>query len=405
MTPLSVAQVDACLAQHCFSFGTQSVSLEGSAGRVLAQGINADRDLPPFDRVMMDGFALSFDDIQLGIVNFRRTDIQAAGEHAKVYQGSGTAIEIMTGAILPIGASLTIVPVENTFPDPHNDKCVHVKILPTRPLQYVHVKGSDVHAGTVLLEPGTVMGPLETALCASVGLTHVTVARRPRVAIVATGDEVVAVGQRTHDFQIHASNALMLNSLLRFACEAVSMFQVRDDLQEMRRILQTALRCNDVVLVTGGVSVGKFDFVPQVLLDLGVQRHFHRVCQRPGKPLWFGSFQDRIAVFGLPGNPVSTLLCALRYVLPWIEQASGRAVRSPQVFQLDSLVPACGELTQFVPVKVQTHAAARGRLEATRIANNGSGDLVNIRHCDGFIEINETGGSRGPMIFIPCSTV
>jgi molybdopterin molybdotransferase len=344
----------------------------------LREPLRADRPLPPFDRVTMDGVALSFDAWKRGCREFCIEGIQAAGKPALRRRSPVGCIEVMTGAVLPAGCDC-IVPVEEL-----ELRSGWVRVVgEVKRGQFIHRAGSDARRGQVLVPVGKVLDGPAIAVVATVGKTHVRVAKRPSIAIVSTGDELVDVGERPLPHQIRRSNSHALAASLRLhGFRDVSLYRTPDNPQE--RALRSALAA-DIVLVTGGVSKGRFDFVPEVLKRLGVREVFHWVRQRPGKPLWFG-VRGKTLVFGLPGNPVSCLVCLHRYVLECLSE--GRAPSRPSAGgsrprRSVALRTALrrGALTVFQPV--------RDRLP---VSINTSGDFADLARSDGFVEVPEGTG-------------
>ena len=251
--------------------------------------------------------------------------------------------------------------------------------------QFVHRRGSDHIAATPLLEPGLRLGGPETAVLASAGLATVAVARLPRVHIVATGNELVAAGMPIADHEVRLSNGPAMSVMLAAAGYAGAQVHHLPDAPEiLRERLGALLEDADVIVLSGGVSKGKADYVPDVLAGLGVTRHFHRVAQRPGKPIWFGTGPSGQLVFGLPGNPVSTLACCRRYVVPALALASGERTGEPKRLALGADWQFAPSLAAFVPVVVGMGDAG---LVATPLSTNTSGDFTALAGTDGFVEL------------------
>jgi molybdopterin molybdotransferase len=357
---ISVTQAERLIRSAMKPARTVVVPLAHAAGEVLREPLRADRPLPPFDRVTMDGVALSFDAWKRGCREFCIEGIQAAGKPALRRRSPVGCIEVMTGAVLPAGCDC-IVPVEEL-----ELRSGWVRVVgEVKRGQFIHRAGSDARRGQVLVPVGKVLDGPAIAVVATVGKTHVRVAKRPSIAIVSTGDELVDVGERPLPHQIRRSNSHALAASLRLhGFRDVSLYRTPDNPQE--RALRSALAA-DIVLVTGGVSKGRFDFVPEVLKRLGVREVFHRVRQRPGKPLWFG-VRGKTLVFGLPGNPVSCLVCMHRYLF-----ASAQIELAKRVVR--------GALTVFLPVSSDAP-----------VKMNTSGDFADLARSDGFVEIPEGSG-------------
>jgi len=379
---ISVAQAERLIRRALKPAPTITVPLADAVGEVLREPLRADRPMPPFDRVMMDGIALSFAAWQGGCREFRIEGIQAAGKPPLRRRSPVGCLEVMTGAVLPAGCDC-VVPVEEIEV---RDGWARVAGKVTRG-QYVHRAGSDARRGTVLVPAGKILDGPMLAVAASVGKTHLRVAKRPSIAIVSTGDELVEVGERPLPHQIRRSNAHALAASLRLhGFRDVTLAHAADEPRRIEATLRRALAA-DIVLLTGGVSKGRFDFVPDVLRKLGVREVFHRVRQRPGKPLWFGVRGNKL-VFGLPGNPVSCLVCLHRYVLECLAVTEGRASARPSVGDSRprgsvALRTAMrrGSLTVFQPV-----------CDGAPVAMNTSGDFADLAKSDGFVEIPEGTG-------------
>jgi molybdopterin molybdotransferase len=302
---------------------TEEVSLLAAFGRVLARDIVSPEQTPPFDNSAMDGFAVRGAELEAGRREFAVTIEIPAGRWVETPVGAGQAAKIMTGAPMPPGVD-TVVPVEQTR---SADDIVTVT-EPSATGANVRRAGEDIARGDTLFPSGTTLGPAEVGLLASAGMDKVTVARRPRVAILATGSELVEPGRPVKPGQIRNSNSFTAyGQVLAAGAEPVPLGIARDDLDETRRLIGMALR-EDVVITSGGVSVGEFDFVKQVQEELGVQRRFWGVRSKPGKPIAFGVAGDKL-VFGVPGNPVAAMVCFELYVRPalWAMMGATRMYR------------------------------------------------------------------------------
>jgi molybdopterin molybdotransferase len=254
------------------------------------------------------------------------------------------------------------------------------------PYQNVDRRGSDGRQGTLLLEAGTLLRAPEIAVAASAGMARVRVSSQPAVMIVSTGDELIEPGDPIADYQVRRSNAYAVAATLRTrGFGRVGDDHVPDDEALMRERLALHLTTHEVVVLSGGVSMGKFDLVPKVLMQLGVQQVFHKIAQRPGKPMWFGIGPQGQAVFGLPGNPVSTLVCLIRYVIPAIAEAMGTKRTPPERLALSAPVTFQPALAYFLPVAIEHDDW--GRPWANPRRTNGSGDFLSLTGTDGFIEL------------------
>ena len=381
---LSVSEAFAITQQHKLALPTERVSLDDALGRVLREPVYADRDFPPFDRVAMDGIGIRFADFASGVQSFRVAGMQRAGQVQQTLTESGACLEVMTGAMLPVGADTVIRYEDSTT----QDGVTRITTDDIRPGQHVHHRATDRRAGDELLPVGTRLGPSELAVAASVGHVSLMVTVLPRVALVSTGDELVDVADTPLLHQIRRSNTYMLRAALASLGIAATLHHIIDDEAILAERLTVLLADNDVLILSGGVSAGKADFVPDVLARLGVQKQFHKVEQRPGKPMWFGTTSDKGlagTVFALPGNPVSTVLCAHRYVLPYLRASLGLPPDRPTHAQLAAPVTFRPAVTYFLPVRLTSEPD--GRLLAHPLPGSGSADFANLLDSDGFMEL------------------
>lgn len=353
--------------------------INDAVGTVIAEKIQADRDFPPFDRVTMDGVAISFDQLQQGRREFIIEDIQPAGAPQKKLKDNIKCLEVMTGAVTPEGADL-VIPYEELIVA---DGKARLMSDNWRRFQNIHRRGADVSQGETLIEPGKLLSPAEIALLASVGKEQVSIKTFPKVSIISTGDELVEINQTPELHQIRRSNSYALYAALHEMGVQASLHHVADEEKVIEESLEKILSTCDAMILSGGVSKGKYDYVPKVLEKLGVKKFFHRVSQRPGKPFWFGMSGDRKAVFAFPGNPVSTFMCFYKYFKPWLFH-SLRVKIDQQSAVLASDFSFQPEITYFLQVKIKMD---NGKLIADPKAGGGSGDFANLNDVDGFLEL------------------
>ena len=379
---LTTAQALAKILASMPDLPAEAVDVGAATGRILRQTIVAERDQPPFDRVMMDGIAIAFADFDGGKVAFPVQCTQLAGEPAAKLE-PGNCIEIMTGASLPAGADC-IVPVERIHVTDGAAALENAYAPEQR--QFIHPRGSDHVAGAHLLGPGKHIAPADIAVITSAGLTAVEVSAIPRISIVSTGNELVPAGKPIEAHQVRLSNgpaiAAMLASRGYTDCHQEHIVDERDVLKER---LGGHLDASDALILSGGVSMGKADFVPEVLAELGVEVLFHKVSQRPGKPMWFGVAPGGKPVFALPGNPVSALVCCRQYVIPALAKAALEVESLPEFASLAGDVSFKPELTCFQPVRLISNAA--GQLLAMPVKTNTSGDFTALSGTDGYVEL------------------
>lgn len=376
---VSVSEATAIISKNLFTPAKLAVKVEKATGQILAESITADRDLPPFNRVSMDGIAIAFDEWIRGRRTFRIAGTQAAGEAQKALTDPSQCFEVMTGAVLPAGCD-TVIRYEDL--EVRSSEAL-ITIESISQWQSVHLQGSDARRSELLLEPGLVLAPSEVALLSSVGKATVDVYAFPRTAIISTGDELVDIDEDPAPWQIRRSNSYALQSALRQMGGDGTCFHLKDEEAAMEKSLREIIEQFDLLLLSGGVSKGKFDFVPRVLEKIGIHKAFHQVSQRPGKPFWFGTSASGKIAFALPGNPVSTFMCFYRYVRPFILGSFGVSIpASSAILAQDfSFAPP---LTCFVQVSVRNDA---GRAMAHPIAGGGSGDFANLKNVTGFLEL------------------
>lgn len=382
---ISVSEAEQIILSYPGAFGVETCALENAYGRILAGEIRADRDMPPFDRVTMDGIAISYKAWTSGQREFPVQGQVAAGQASVALADRLACLEVMTGAIVPPGTD-TVIRYEDLE---IRDGQARVQEIPLAAGQNIHRQGTDRRAEDILLKAGTRLDPAAIAVCASVGAGTLPVKRLPRVLIVSTGNELVDISETPLPYQIRKSNTYQLDALLRSVGLESTHLHLPDEPGRMHEKLEAALHGVDVMLMSGGVSMGKFDYVPGVLTGLGVEQHFHKVRQRPGKPFWFGSSDHELFVFAFPGNPVSTFLCAVRYFLPWL--SFSLSPDRPQVMKarLASTVEFSRPMTWFPIVRLDQ--AEDGAWEATLAEQNGSGDLASLVLADAFLQLPEAG--------------
>ncbi len=361
----------------------ESLPLTQCVGGTLRENIYAERDQPPFDRIAMDGIAVDSGALRRGLRRFRIQATQAAGAPPLKLIHGDSAIEVMTGAILPSGSDC-VIPVEQL--DVAGGFASLTATVVAAPYHNVHRRGSDGRQGALLLEAGTLLRAPEIAVAASAGMSRVRVSSQPAVMVVSTGDELIEPGDPIADYQVRRSNAYAVAATLRKrGLGRIGDDHVPDDEGLLCERLALHLTTHEVVILSGGVSMGRFDLVPKVLMQLGVQQVFHNIAQRPGKPMWFGIGPQGQAVFGLPGNPVSTLVCLIRYVIPAIAQAMGTRRALPERLALAAPVTFQPALTYFLPVTIEHDDW--GRPWANPRPPNGSGDFLSLAGTDGFVEL------------------
>jgi len=319
MALISIGDAHAQIRDGLQPLEAESVSLADAQGRVLAQDVCADRDMPPFNRAMMDGFAVRAADVQNPPVTLPVVDTVLAGTASSREVRPGEAVRIMTGATVPVGSD-AVQMLENTESMDRESVTVLESVSAGR---HVAKQGSDCRAGDVLLQSGTSLSAARLGVCAMVGQTSLDVYRQPRVAILSTGDELVDVNEAPGPVQIRESNRTSVGALVQRAGAVLVHTAIVPDQEEATcEAIRNALACSDVLLLSGGISKGDRDIVRACLIQEGVTPVFHGVCIKPGKPLFFGRSGSTL-VFGLPGNPVSSLVTARLFVVPALRQLMG----------------------------------------------------------------------------------
>jgi len=380
---LTPAEADRLIGQHLQCLPVESLPLAQCGGAVLRENIYAERDQPPYDRVAMDGVALHSQAASAGVRSFHIQATQAAGDAPLALADAGNCIEVMTGAMLPAGCD-SVVPVEELTVE--QGRATLTPQVRAEPWRNVHRRGSDTRQGTLLVSAGRRLRPPEIAVAAAAGMARIRVSSQPMLAVISTGNELVEPGEPVLAHQVRRSNAYALVSALReHGFQRVADDHIADEAGELRERLRFHLETHDVLVLSGGVSMGRFDLVPAVLEELGVRAIFHKVAQRPGKPLWFGMAPGGAAVFGLPGNPVSTLVCFTRYVLPALRSALGETCVPVRRMALAAPLTVTPPLTHFIPVRLEQDDW--GRDWAVPAPTNGSGDFTALTGTDGFVEL------------------
>jgi len=366
-----------CVLRHAAALAApewEEVALLDSAGRVLAKGVTADRDQPPFDRSTRDGFAVRAAELSAGELLRVAGQVRAGQIWVSAPISPGIAIEIMTGAPVPLGAD-AVVMVEHV--ERLEDSAIRFAAgRSLRAGDNIVPRGSEARAGQIVLSVGVSVGAAEIALAASCGCEGLRVFRRPRVAIVATGDELVELNQVPEPQQIRNSNSYALAALVTAAGgEAVRMPIARDRREEIAAAIGAARGC-DLLVLSGGVSMGEYDLVEEVLLSLGAEFFFTGVRMQPGKPVVFGRLPateefPAVFFFGLPGNPISTQVTFHVFVEPLLRALGGAGVAGPDFVQatLGEDVPGKPGLTRLLP-------ARRAGVEVRLVGWQGSGDLA-----------------------------
>jgi molybdopterin molybdotransferase len=378
---LSVAEAQEIVLQHAKVLPPETVLVAPVVlGQFLAEQVTSDIDMPPYDKAMMDGYAVRSEDLPSGHGLVTVIEEITAGQTPLHSLERGQAARIMTGAPIPRDCD-AVVMIERT--QPADGDRVQVGDGSMRPGQNILRRGREMRCGETVLRAGTLLRPQEFGILATVGRTSVSLYPRPRVAIIPTGDEIVEVSQTPGPGQIRNGNGPMLMAQVARAGGLPRYLGIARDQEESLRSLISKGLSDPVLILSGGVSAGKLDLVPGVLQSLGVQGHFHKVAMKPGKPVFFGTRGGNL-IFGLPGNPVSSLICFELFVRPAIRRMMGHPVPGPQ------LVNAClAEDFQYKTDRPTYHPA---RLEASEtgwcvraVPWFGSPDLRGLSNSDAFV--------------------
>lgn len=385
---ISVEEATKLIQSHLYTPKVISKPLDECLGFSLAEDVYADRDFPPFNRVAMDGIAILASEFISGSRIFGIEGTQFAGMEQLTLKEEKNCFEVMTGAMLPNNTDCVIRYEDLVI----NKETAEITVDEIKQWQNVHIQASDSSQGSLLITKNTKIGPAEIGVLATVGRAEVQVYAMPSIAIVSTGDELVNVEADPKAYQIRRSNSHVLKSALAELRLEASIFHINDVEVEMKKKLSAILGEHDVLILSGGVSKGKKDFVPGILEELGVKKHFHRVAQKPGKPFWFGTATNT-TVFALPGNPVSTFLCYYKYIQPWIAASLGSATKTVTAI-LDQDMSFSAPLSYFAQVEVEV---SEGYLVAKPVLGKGSGDLRNLLEANGFIQLppEETSFKKG----------
>jgi len=407
---ISVQQALQTILENTQDFGVEEVPFIESIGRILKEDILADRDFPPFNRVAMDGIAINQRYFEHGVRDFKIEGVQPAGSPQEKLENASHCYEVMTGAVLPENTDTVIryedVSIETLMATVNLDAVEKGK--------NIHFQGQDRQKGDVLIPKNRLITAAEIGVIATVGKSTVKVAKTPKVMIVSTGDELVEVAETPEAHQIRRSNSFSIVALLEKLHINADTAHITDDKQQLKEKIAGYLDNYDALIFSGGVSKGKYDYLPEVFDELGVKKLFHRVAQRPGKPFWYGisdasgmsgrdeevseelvaervtlnvskksrSNQSK-SIFAFPGNPISTYVNCLLYFYQWYAKSTGFELKEETVI-LGEDVSFKPDLTYFLQANIEIKY---GHLVAMPVKGNGSGDLASLTQADGFIQL------------------
>jgi len=376
---ISVQEADRIILGTSLPPQIETIPYQQAVGRVLAEDIVADRDFPPFNRVSMDGIAIAYKSFESGQRKFQIEGIQAAGSQQLTLNDAANCIEVMTGAVAPKNTD-TIIRYEDVKIE---EGQALITIEDVRPSQNNHKQGTDRNAGDVIISKHTKISGAEMGVITSVGQTEVKVYTIPKIAIISTGEELVDVAETPLPHQIRKSNVHSVHAALNIHGLQANLFHLPDHREQIHEKLESIMANHEVLILSGGVSKGKYDYLPEAFDRLGVEKLFHKIQQRPGKPFWFGKKAQSNVIFAFPGNPVSTFMCLHRYFFPWIKQQQMTSTKKmTAVLTRDfSFKPP---LHFFLQVQIES---SNGQLNAVPVVGHGSGDLANLVAADGFLEL------------------
>ena len=356
--------------------------LAAAQNRVLAEPLVADMDFPPFDRSLMDGYAVRAADLNGSKTTLRIIGEIAAGQPPNLTVSEGQAASIMTGAPIPDGTD-AVVPIEQAVV--HHDRLTITKEI--QPGLFIMPRGGEAKQDQRILEAGVVLGPAQLAVAAAVGSANPSVYPSPGVTIIATGDELVGADATPGPSQIRNTNIYSLTAQARqMGCRVKDLGAISDNAETLEAAISTGLR-DDLLLICGGASVGRYDLVPALLKQLGVERIVEKVAVRPGKPLCFGRLAEHY-VFALPGNPVSTFVCFALFVAPVIRKMTGNVnlYDSKISASLSGPMAAVGPRQTYWPGELTCHCQRQKPFSITPLPWVGSGDLFTLARANALIE-------------------
>lgn len=370
---LSVLKASQRILKNALTHQKYACDLSQSLGYILREDIYADRAYPPFDKALMDGIAIASHEWRQGKRVYKIMGVVPAGKPSRLIKDKTQCVSIMTGAVVPQGFDC-IVPIEQID---IKDGYAQVKNGNVRQGQFIRYKAQDIKKGAKILSQGQPLTPAHIGILASVGKKKVIVTKPLNMAIISSGDELVDVGRPIKAFQTRTSNAYAIKAAIeQFPFVRAAMFQVKDNKTEIESTLKRLMKVYDVIILSGGVSKGAFDYIPQVLQQLKVHKVFHGVAQKPGGPFWFG-VKDKKPIFALPGNPASSLVCVYQYIIPYIYKVSGHMYQQ-----------------QYKIISEKYHNVFKGTIFIP-ISNNvllnhgGSGDFIAWAAGDGFIAYDQ----------------
>ena len=370
---ISLQEAKDLVLTQAHSFGKEHIQLDNAVGRVLSQPIVADRDYPPFNRATMDGIAINIADWENGIQSFTVAEIIYAGGISTKSISVGECYKIMTGASVPSPAN-AVVRIEDVKEE---DNRLNVTVSEVSPFQNIALKGKDIKQQSFIINDPVVCTPSVITVLASLGYHQVEVEKLPGIAIITTGDEVVNINEPVDEVQIRNSNAHLLKALLdKWKIKPTACIHVKDDAAVLSKAVKK-YQSNEIIILSGAVSAGDADFVPEVLINAGAKKIFHKVAIRPGKPIWFGQFENGATVFALPGNPFSTLATFKLFIESFLYACFGLNQPAGITLPIDDNRVKKSNLDEFFPVTITSRPAT-----AVPLNFNTSGDITAALYAD-----------------------
>lgn len=376
---LNVSKAFKKVLKNRISFSTETIHIKESIGRILAESVKADRDFPPFDRVMADGIAIKYEAFKEGKREFKIAGMQVAGSMQQQLSVDTDCIEVMTGAVLPMAAD-TIVKAKDVV---ISNGYAKITVGQVEKGQLVHTQGYDCKRNDEVISKGTRISSAEVAIFAAVGKRMVEVLNQPRIAIISTGDELVEIDDLPAPHQIRKSNSYALQAALDQEGIPTDRFHLKYEREDIFNNLSSFFEEYDVIMISGGIYDGRKNLFQEVLAELKVKNFFHKVAQTPGHSTWFGK-KDKSLVFGYPANSVSAFLCFYRYFLPWLRESQGQEYHEQKAVLAED-VTFESQYTYFLQVRLELDE--KGNYLAHPEPGNGPGDITSLSRSDGFVEL------------------
>ena len=379
---ISSNQASKLIKNNLRQLKSRKINTMDSVGSILREDISAERNQPPFDRVTMDGIAINYSKTKIQCF-YPIQSTQFAGDKPTKLIKKNQCIEIMTGSVLPDNTNC-VIPIECVEIENQIAKIKDNYIA--KKWQFIHKEGTDHKIGSVVLKKGHRITPIDIALILSCGREKVLVSDIPKIRILSTGSELIPTGKKILPHQIRITNGPSMITMLKEQCfNDCEHFHLLDDRDLQKRKIKKYLNESDVLILSGGISMGKADFVEKILKELDVKCIFYKVKQRPGKPMWFGLGPKKQLVFALPGNPVSAITCCRHYVIPALRSMCGKIEENNEYVQMHIKIISKTKFTHFLPVKLKN--LKNETRQALPIQTNTSGDFTSLSGTHGYVEL------------------